>query len=69
MCKKDDRSPDKKSRFFATKGVGISFNIWPSKVVLKCLLQNICLLLDLLYHKCKSFITIAVDGTISFKKI
>ena len=35
---------------------------------LTCLLQNICLLLDLLYYKCNPLIKTGVDGSI-FKKI
>ena len=32
MCKKDDRSPHQKSRFFiSSKGVGLSLDAWPSR--------------------------------------
>ena len=51
MFKKDDRLPHQKSKFFiASKGVGLTLDIWPLKKALKGLLQNIYLMLDLLYH-------------------
>ena len=57
-----------KSRFFiANKGVDLSLDVWPLRKVLKPFLQNICLLLDLLYKR-KPFITIAIYGSI-FEKI
>ena len=68
IIKKDDRLPHQKSIFFITsKGVGLSLDIWPSGKALKCLLQDIYLILYLSYHKC-SFLSMAVvDGSI-FKK-
>ena len=66
MCKKDDM---KKSRFFiASKGLGLSSDIWPSRKALKGSLQNIYLMLDLLCHKGNPLITAVVDDSI-FKKI
>ena len=66
MCKKDDM---KKSTFFiASKGLGLSSDIWPSRKALKGSLQNIYLKLDLLYHKGNPLITAVVDDSI-FKKI
>ena len=38
MCKKDDRSPDQKSRFFASKGVGLSLNVWPTMFITEYML-------------------------------
>ena len=68
MYKKDDRLPHQKSTFFiASKRVGLSLDIWPSWKALKCLLQNICLLLDWLYRKRNPLITTVVDSSI-FKK-
>ena len=68
MLKKFDRLPHQKSRFFITnKGVGLSLDIWSSRKALNCLLQNIYLMLDLLYYKCNPLVTTAVDGSI-FKK-
>ena len=65
-CRKDERLPHEKSMsILASKGVGLSFDIWLSR---KGLFQNIYLVLDLSYHKCNPFITAAVDGSI-FKKI
>ena len=61
---KDDRSPHQKSRFFiGSKVVDLSLDVWPLRKALKPFLQNICLLLDLLYHKCKTLITIAGYGS------
>ena len=54
----------KKICFFASKGVGLSLDIWPSR---KGLLQNIYLILDLLYHKCNSLIMTVVDDITSLK--
>ena len=66
MCKKDDM---KMSRFFiASKGVGLSSDVWPSRKALKGSLQNIYMMLDLLYHKGNPLITAIVDDGI-FKKI
>ena len=68
-CRKGDRLPHQKSRFFiASRGVGLSLDVWPSRKALKRLFQNICLLLDLLYHKRKPLIATAVDGSI-FKNV
>ena len=39
--------------------VGLSLYILPSRKILKCLLQNIYLLLDLLYHKYNPLTTTA----------
>ena len=55
--------------FIAYKVVGLSLNIWPSRKALKCLLQNIYLMLDLLYCKCNPFIVTVVDGSIFFKSL
>ena len=44
--------------FVAIKGVGLSLYIWRSRKTLKGLLQNIYLMLELLYHKLNSCITI-----------
>ena len=61
MCKNDDRPPDHKSRFFiASKGVSLSA---PRKT-LKRLLQNIFLMLNLLYHKHNLIIMTVVDVSI-----
>ena len=56
MCKKVDRSPHQKNMVFTvSKWVALSLDVWSSTR----LLQNICLLLDLLYHKRKLLITTA----------
>ena len=69
MLKKFDRLPHQKSRFFITsKGVGLYLDIWSSKA-LNCLLQNIYLMLDLLYYKRNPLVTTAVDGSIFLKNI
>ena len=49
----EDKKPrHQKSRFFiASKGAGLSLDIGPSRIALKCLLQNIYSVLDLLYHE------------------
>ena len=62
MCEKDDRF------FTASKRVGLSSDIWPSRKALKGNLKNIHMVLDLLYHKGNPPITAVVDGSI-FKKI
>ena len=41
----------KRVEFLLQAKVGLSLYILPSRKILKCLLQNIYLLLDLLYHK------------------
>ena len=66
--KKDDRPPHQKRLFIASKGVGLSLDIWPSRKALKRLLQNIYLMLDVLYYKHTLLITTVVDGSI-FKEI
>ena len=58
MCEKDDRF------FTASKVVGLSSDIWPSRKALKGNLQNIHMMLDLLYHKSNPLITAVVDGSI-----
>ena len=69
MCKSDDRVPYQKSRFFITsKKVGLPLYISPSRKVLKCLFQNIDLLLDLLYHNHNPLITTTVEDSIFLKK-
>ena len=55
------------SSFIAGKGVALSLDIWPSRKALKCLLQIILLMLDLLYHKRNPPITTAVDVSIKKK--
>ena len=65
MCKKDDRQ----NRFFiASKGAGLSSDIWTSRKALKGYLQNIYLILDLLYLKDNLLTTTVVDDNI-FKKV
>ena len=65
ICKKDDRAPHHKSRFFiASQGVGLSLDTCLSRKALKRVLQNIYLTLDLLYNKHNPLLTIAVDGSI-----
>ena len=65
MYNKDDRQ---KSRLFiASQEAGLSSYIWPSRKALKISLQNIYLMLDLLYHKGKPLITDAVDDSIFLK--
>ena len=67
MSKKYDRPPHQKSRFFiASKEVG--FRRLTLKKSLYLLLQSICLLLGLLYHKRNPLITTNADGSI-FQKI
>ena len=69
ICKKDDRAPHHKSRFFiASQGVGLSLDTCLSRKALKRVLQNIYLTLDLLYNKHIPLFTIAVDGSIFLKK-
>ena len=69
MCKTFDRPPNQKNRFFiASKRIGLPLYISTSMKALKCLLQNIYLLLDLLYHKHNPFIATTVENNI-FKKI
>ena len=56
---------NKDDRFFtASKVVGLSSDIWPSRKALKGNLQNIHMMLDLLYHKGNPLITAVVDGSI-----
>ena len=70
ICKKDDRPPHQKSwLFIASKGVGLFLDIRSARKALKGLLQNICLTLDLLYHKCNPLITTAVDSSIILKNM
>ena len=64
MCKKDDRPPQQKSTVFTASKVGLSLDICPSRKILKRLLQNIYLMLDLLYHKRNTFIMTVADGSI-----
>ena len=65
ICKKDDRAPHHKSRFFiVSQGVGLSLDTCLSRKALKRVLQNIYLTLDLLYNKHNPLLTIAVDGSI-----
>ena len=53
---KDDRLPHQNSRFFiASKQVGLALGIWPSRKAIKGLLQNIYLILDLVYEKRNPF--------------
>ena len=68
MCKRDDRPPNQKNRFFIASEIGFPLYISTSMKALKYLLQNIYLLLDLLYHKHNPFITTTVENNI-FKKI
>ena len=65
MCKKDDKQNSK--FFIASKWVGLSSDIWPSRKTLKGSLQNIYLMLDL-YCKGNPLITAVVDDSI-FSKI
>ena len=45
MCKRDDSSPQQKSRFFIeNKGVGLSLDVLPLRNALKRALQNNILL-------------------------
>ena len=68
MCKGDNRSPYQKSIFFITsKRAGMSLYISHSKKAVKCLLQNVYLLLDLLYHKHNSLIMTTVGESIFLK--
>ena len=61
----DDRPLYQKSRFFITsRRVGLSLYISHSRKALKCLLQNIYLLLDLLYHKHNPLIITNVEDSI-----
>ena len=55
------------SSFIVGKGVALSLDIWPSRKALKCLLQIILLMLDLLYHKRNPPITTALDVSIKKK--
>ena len=64
---KKKRLPLQISRILLRRKVGLSLNVWPSRNALKRLLQNICMLLNLLYYKHNPFITTVVDGSI-FKK-
>ena len=65
ICKKDDRAPHHKSRFFiVSQGVGLSLDNCLSRKALKRVLQNIYLTLDILYNKHNPLLTIAVDGSI-----
>ena len=65
ICKKDERAPHHKSRFFiGSQGVGLSLDTFLSRKALKRVLQNIYLKLDLLYNKHNPLLTIAVDGSI-----
>ena len=50
--------------FIASKVPGLSLDIWRSKKVLRQLLQNIYLVLELLYHKRNPLILTVVDGSI-----
>ena len=62
MCKKCNRLPHQKSRFFiASKEVAFTLAIWPSRKALKGLLQNVYLMLDLLYHEWKPLIMTVVN--------
>ena len=49
----------KRVEFLLQAKVGLSLYILPSRKILKCLLQNIYLLLDLLYHKYNPLTTTA----------
>ena len=70
MCNRDDRPPYQKSRsFIASKRLGLPLHISHPKKALKCLLQNIYLLLNLLYDKHNSFIMTTVGDSIFFKNI
>ena len=67
LCKQDDKSSHQNSIkfhiFIASKGVRLSLNIWRYKKPLD-LLQNIYLMLELLYHNRNHLITTVVDGSI-----
>ena len=66
MSKKDDRPRHQKSMFFITnKRPGLSLDL--QKKALKCPLQNIYSMLDLLYHKCNPLFTTIVEGSIFLK--
>ena len=69
MCKKNDKPPYQKSRFFiASKGVvDLSLDIWPSRIALTNLLQNIYLTLDLVYHKRNPLFITIVDASVFLK--
>ena len=54
--------------FIANKAVDLSLDIQYSRKALKALLQNMYLMLELLYHKGNTLIMAVVDGSI-FKKI
>ena len=52
---KDDRLPHQNRFFIASKQVGLALDIWPSRKAIKGLLQNIYLILDLVYEKRNPF--------------
>ena len=54
--------------FIASKGAGLSLDIRRSRKNLKSLLQNIYLMLQLIYHKHNPLITNIVYGSIFFSK-
>ena len=65
MCKKDNGLSHQKSMkfhiFIASKTVVLSLSIGLTRKALKGLLQNIYLMLELLYHKRNPLITTVLD--------
>ena len=57
----------KRVGFIASKRADSSLDICLSRKALKCLLQNIYMMLDLLYKECYPLFRTVVDGSI-FKK-
>ena len=68
LCVKRQKATTSKSRFFIASKGGLPLDIWPSRIAIKCLWQNIYLMLDLLYHEHNPFFMTVVGGSI-FKKI
>ena len=70
-CKKDNRLPHQKSRFFiANKGVGLSLDVWHSRKAFKSLLYTVYMPAVKIYYiiNINFFFVTAVDGSI-FKKL
>ena len=62
ICKNDDRLLHRKSKFYYKKRTRFNFRHLTLKKNLKGVLQNIYLIIDLLY--CNPLITTVVDGSI-----
>ena len=72
ICKNNGWSSHQNRRktfFFASKEVGLALDIWRSRKALKRLLQNIYLMLEILYHKHNPLITTAVYKSTFLRKI